>query len=53
MTKEERIQEVCRNSMNLISESLSKAIANAIEGGYRIGWEECFNAFKSGKFERL
>ena len=33
MTKEEKIEEVCLNSINLVYESLAKAVSNAVEGG--------------------
>ena len=41
MTKEERIKQICEESIGKLGAPLSEAIANAITEGYKLGWEEC------------
>ena len=41
MTKEEKIKEICQDSIGKLGGALSEAIANAISEGYKLGWEEC------------
>ena len=53
MTNEEKIGEICQSSINLLGTPLSKAIANAITEGYKLGWNDCYKAFKLDKLEQL
>lgn len=41
MTKEEKIVEICQQSINMLSNSLSSMVAHAIMSGYELGWNEC------------
>ena len=41
MTKEEKIKEICEQSIGKLGGALSEAIANAISEGYKLGLEEC------------
>ena len=41
MTKEDKIREICQDSIGKLGGALSEAIANAISDGYKLGWEEC------------
>ena len=41
MNKEEKIKEICQDSIGKLGVALSEAIANAISEGYKLGWEEC------------
>ena len=41
MSKEDKIREICQESIGKLSGALSDAIANAISEGYKLGWEEC------------
>ena len=41
MTKEEKIKEICQDSIGMLGGALAVAIANAISEGYKLGWEEC------------
>ena len=41
MSKEEKIKEICQDSIGKLGGALSEAIANAISEGYKLGWEEC------------
>ena len=40
MTKNEKIREICQNSIQSLGYPLSNAIANAIVEGYKLGWLE-------------
>ena len=41
MKNEEKIKEICEQSLSMLGGDLSDAIANAISEGYKLGWEEC------------
>ena len=41
MKNEEKIKEICEQSLGMLGGALSDAIANAISEGYKLGWEEC------------
>lgn len=41
MTKEEKIREICQDSIGKLGGALSETIAHAISEGYKLGWEEC------------
>ena len=41
MSKEEKIMEICKQSIGKLGGALSDAITNAISEGYKLGWEEC------------
>ena len=41
MTKEEKIREICQESIGKLGGALSETIAHAISEGYKLGWEEC------------
>ena len=45
-TKEERIREICTETLGKIGGALSEATGYAISEGYRLGWEECYKAHK-------
>lgn len=40
MTKYEKIQEICQNSIQSLGHPLADVIANAITEGYKLGWLE-------------
>lgn len=39
--KEEKIREICQQSIEMLGSALSAAIANAVSEGYKLGFEEC------------
>ena len=41
MNKEEKIAEICKESIGMLSNPLSQAISNALSKGYELGWTEC------------
>ena len=45
MTKEEKIAEICQQSMGMLHEGLSSAISNAIIEGYKLGCYETAERF--------
>ena len=45
MTTNEKIGEICTTSINMVGESLAKAISNALSEGYRLGFEDCAKKF--------
>lgn len=51
MKKEERVGEICKESMDILGKSLSEAVAHAVSEGYKLGFEECLKHFGINKEE--
>ena len=43
MTKEEKIREICQDSIGKLGGALSETIAHAISEGYQLGWESMYD----------
>ena len=41
MTKEEKIREICEQSIGMLGVMMAEAISYAITEGYKLGYEEC------------
>ena len=45
--KEDRIREICTETLGKIGGALSEATGYAISEGYKLGWEECYKAHQT------